>query len=134
MKNFRTVLLFVLAAISLQLNAQVPEPTGGGVRPGVLPRAWQVSAPDRAGTPAFQIHQYNPALIILRESGCSNYEKPFLYLLFGRAKVLLLDTGAGKTDVVRVVQDQIDQWSHRSGRERTPLVVAHTHGHGDHIS
>jgi hydroxyacylglutathione hydrolase len=134
MKNFRTMFLFVLAASSIQLLAQAPEPTGGGVQPGVLPRAWQVSGPDCGGTPAFQIHQYNPDLIILRESGCSNYEKPFLYLLFGNEKVLLLDTGAGKTDVVRVVQDQIDQWSHRNGRERTALVVAHTHGHGDHIS
>jgi glyoxylase-like metal-dependent hydrolase (beta-lactamase superfamily II) len=134
MRSSRTAFLIVLAASSLQMQAQSPEPAGGGVRPGVLPRAWKVSGPDCAGTPTFQIHEYNPDLIILRESGCSNYEKPFLYLLFGREKVFLLDTGAGKTDVVRVVQDQIDQWSHRNGRERIPLVVAHTHGHGDHIS
>jgi len=134
MEGARTMSLIVLAASSLHLQGQAPEPAGGGVRPGVLPRAWQVSGPDCTGTPAFQIHEYNPDLIILRESGCSNYEKPFLYLLFGREKVLLLDTGAGKTDVVRVVQEQIDQWSRRNGRERTPLVVAHTHGHGDHIS
>jgi glyoxylase-like metal-dependent hydrolase (beta-lactamase superfamily II) len=134
MQRFTAATLIALAGASLQMHAQAPEPVGGGVRPGVLPRAWQVSGPDCAGTPVFQIHQYNPDLIILRESGCSNYEKPFLYLLFGREKVLLLDTGAGKTDVVRVVQEQIDQWSHRDGRERIPLVVAHTHGHGDHIS
>lgn len=70
----------------------------------------------------------------MRESGCSNYEKPFLYLLFGKSKAFLLDTGAGKTDVAQVVKTQIDRWSSQNNRESIPLVVAHTHAHRDHIS
>src|SRR5689334_12340960 len=101
---------------------------------GVLPRAWQSSGPECSGTPRFQVHEYNADLVILRESGCSNYEKPFLYLLFGSDKALLLDTGAGKTDVARVVKSQIDDWLKRNHRESIPLIVAHTHSHGDHIS
>ena len=124
----------IVVMVWCQLGAQVPNPDGGNVRAGVLPRVWQVSGPSCVDTGQFQIHEYNPDLIILRESGCSNYEKPFLYLLFGKDNALLLDTGAGKTDVTRVVTDQIDRWSRRNGREREPLIVAHTHGHGDHIS
>ena len=45
--------------------------------------------------PAFQVHEYNPNFFILRQSGCIHYEKPFLYLIFGRDKALLEDTGAG---------------------------------------
>lgn len=30
---------------------------------------------------------------MLRESACLNYEKPFLYLLFGSQKCFLIDTG-----------------------------------------
>lgn len=104
------------------------------MRTGVLPRIWQVSGPRCAADAQFQVHEYNPDLYILRESGCSNYEKPFLFLLFGRGKALLLDTGAGRTDVAKVVRNRIDSWLNQNNRESIPLVVAHTHAHGDHIS
>ena len=128
------LLVVVLAPSSCLLIAQAPNPDGGGVRQGVLPRTWQVSGPECAGTPHFQVHEYNPDLIILRESGCANYEKPFLFLIFGRERALLFDTGAGKTDVVQVVGRQLELWAQRNGRPMPPLVVAHTHAHGDHIS
>jgi hydroxyacylglutathione hydrolase len=99
-----------------------------------LPETWNVSGPQCSPNPQFQVHEYNPDLYILRESGCSNYEKPFLYLLFGKEKALLLDTGAGKTDVAQVVKNQIDRWLLRNHRETIPLIVAHTHAHRDHIS
>ncbi|HKV98899.1 MAG TPA: MBL fold metallo-hydrolase [Vicinamibacterales bacterium] len=125
---FRTVSA-VLFALALA-GAQAPQPNGAGVVRGVLPDRWQVSGPDCPPDPHFQVHEYNPDLVILRESGCSNYEKPFLYLIFGKSKVLMLDTGAGKTDVADVVQAVLK----RSGRDAMPLVVAHTHAHGDHIA
>jgi hydroxyacylglutathione hydrolase len=127
-------ILILLFAACFQTEAQVPQPNGGGVRTGVLPRTWQISGPQCAANPEFQIHEFNQDFYIFRESGCSNYEKPFLYLLFGKEKALLLDTGAGKTDVARAVKGQIDQWLSRNHREGIPLIVAHTHAHRDHIS
>jgi len=124
--------LFV--AIVALAGAQAPQPDGGGVVRGVLPDRWQVSGPDCPPDPRFQVHEFNPDLLILRESGCANYEKPFLYLLFGRTKALLLDTGAGRTDVAQVVQDAIARWLARNGLTSIELVVAHTHAHGDHIA
>lgn len=121
-------------ATSKEVLAQAVQPDGGGVRSGVLPDRWQASGPDCPVDPKFQIHSYNEDLYILRESGCSNYEKPFLYLLFGKEKVLMLDTGAGKTDVADVVKGVVDRWLKRNNRESIPLVVAHTHAHGDHIA
>ncbi len=123
----------VILAASVVI-AQAPQPDGAGVTRGVLPDRWQVSGPECPPDPHFQVHEYNPDLVILRESGCSNYEKPFLYLIFGKTKVLMLDTGAGKTDVADVVQGVIATWLKRNGRDAIPLVVAHTHAHGDHIS
>ena len=129
------LLIFILAlTIFSRTQAQAPQPNGGGVRTGGLPRSWQVSGPQCPPNPQFQVHEYNLDLYILRESGCSNYEKPFLYLLFGKEKAFLLDTGAGKTDVAQVVKGQIDQWQGRNGRQNIPLIVAHTHAHRDHIS
>ena len=124
----------LLSATPARIYAQALQPNGGGVRRGVLPDRWQVSGPQCQPDPKFQIHEYNPDFYILRESGCSNYEKPFLYLLFGKDKALLLDTGAGKTNVTEVVRGVIDGWLARNRRESLPLVVAHTHAHGDHVS
>jgi len=120
--------------LATQLQAQAPQPDGGGVRSGVLPASWRASGPECPAKPEFQVHEYNEDFYILRESGCSNYEKPFLYLLFGKEKVLMLDTGAGKTDVAQVVSGVLERWLSRNKRDFIPLVVAHTHGHRDHIS
>src|SRR5215471_10667992 len=133
----RTVLILtglLLLALSHRGNAQVPLPDGAGVRTGVLPASWLLGGPKCVEIPQFQIHEYNEDLYIIRESGCANYEKPFLYLLFGKDKALLLDTGAGKTEVSRYVGLVIDTWLRRNKRESIPLVVAHTHAHRDHTS
>ena len=44
--------------------------------------------------PPIQVHQYNAQTFILRESLCATYEAPFIYLLIGKTKALLIDTGA----------------------------------------
>lgn len=132
--------LLSLAAtfVSVAARAQALQPDGAGVQRGVLPDRWIVTGVDCPPNPKFQVHEYNRDLVILRESACSNYEKPFLYLIFGKSKVLMLDTGAGRTDVAQVVQDVIAGWLKRNGPtlklDTIPLVVAHTHAHGDHIS
>jgi glyoxylase-like metal-dependent hydrolase (beta-lactamase superfamily II) len=80
------------------------------------------------------VHAYNPDLYIIRESGCTNYEKPFLYLFFGRERALLQDTGAGETNVREIVDQTISEWLKRNARQSIPLLVTHSHGHGDHKS
>jgi glyoxylase-like metal-dependent hydrolase (beta-lactamase superfamily II) len=124
----------LLLALFHPVNAQAPQPDGAGVRTGVLPGSWLLGGPNCVELPQFQIHEYNEDLYILRESGCVNYEKPFLYLLFGKDKALLLDTGAGKTEVSRYVGAVIDSWLRRNKRESISLVIAHTHAHRDHTS
>ena len=128
------VVALIMLSISGQTAAQVPEPDGAGVKRGVLPGSWQASGPQCPDKPAFQIHAYNEDVYILRESGCSNYEKPFLFLLFGTERALLLDTGAGTTDVAMVVKEIVNRWLSRNGRDAIDLIVAHTHAHGDHIA
>jgi hydroxyacylglutathione hydrolase len=115
--------------------AQFPEPDGGNLRPGTLPSVWITGGPNCLEVPDFQVHEYNPDLFILRESGCIHYEKPFLYLFFGSEKALLYDTGAGAAPTGRVVAELMAKWMKRAGRETPmPLVVAHSHAHGDHTA
>ena len=91
---------------------------------GTLPASWVTGGPNCIEVPDWQVHQYNPTFFILRESGCTNYEKPFLYLILGKDRALLVDTGAGPVDTAVFVQRLT----------KLPLTVAHSHGHGDHVA
>jgi glyoxylase-like metal-dependent hydrolase (beta-lactamase superfamily II) len=126
--------LLCVVAFALLVLAQAPQPDGGGVRAGVLPAKWITGGPNCIEVPDWQVHRYNDDFYILRESGCTNYEKPFLYLLFGNDRVLLEDTGAGKSDAARVVGEVIAKWLASKGRTSIPLIVAHSHAHGDHVA
>ena len=88
-----------------------------GVEQGTLPASWITGGPNCLEVPDWQIHEYNPNLYILRESGCTNYEKPFLYLFFGSERALLIDTGAGASDAAAVTQKLIASWLKRNKRE-----------------
>jgi len=129
-----TLLGASLAAACPPALAQAAQPDGAGIRPGSLPAAWRASGPVCPARPQFEVHAYNLGLYVLRESGCSNYEKPFLYLVFGSNRALLLDTGAGETDVGVVVGRLVDRWRREHGDPTLELIVAHTHAHGDHIA
>lgn len=115
--------------------AQAPEPRGAGLETGTLPAHWITGGPDCAAVPKWQIRAYNPDFYILRESGCLNYEKPFLYLIFGKDRALLQDTGVAQNNgVAEAIDGVIAEWCKRNGRASIPLVVAHSHAHGDHIA
>jgi glyoxylase-like metal-dependent hydrolase (beta-lactamase superfamily II) len=93
----------------------------------------------QADEPALQVHEAASGLWILRQSKRSNFEAPFLYLIAGRERALLLDTGAAPVDgsvllLRRTVDELLDDWAKRRGMTHLPLVVAHTHSHRDHIA
>ena len=124
----------LLALFTFALTAYCAEPQGAGLEPGSMPQSWRSAGPVCAAVPDWQVHEYNSDFYILRESGCINYEKPFLYLIFGQEKVLLEDTGAGKVDTAEFVSGLIAKWAQRKGRAVPQLVVIHSHGHGDHTA
>lgn len=128
------MLALVAAVCLLRLYSQVPQPDGAGVEPGVLPAKWIHGGPKCMEEPEWQIHEYNADLYILRESGCTHYEKPFLYVVFGEEKVTLIDTGAGQQQIGRVYDELVAKWLKRKGRTTIRKMVIHTHGHSDHIA
>lgn len=101
---------------------------------GELPASWYAGGADCAGAPPFRVHVYNPDFFILRQAACTNFEKPFLYLLFGRDRALLLDTGAGHVDVATPIDTLVRAWVARHGGKPVELVVAHSHAHSDHVA
>ena len=82
--------------------------------------------------PRMQVQRYDADTYVIRQSIRTNFEGPFLYLLFGTDRVLLLDTGAGGLMIRPTIDQVIGEWCAEHHRDGIPLVVAHSHSHGDH--
>ena len=128
--------LFAIALlVASTASAQAPQPDGAGLERGVLPSTWSES-PDACSSRSsdFRIHEYNPDFYILRQSGCTNYEKPFLYLIFGDGQALLVDTGAKGARVADAIAAALKHWADEHGKPVPHLIAAHSHAHGDHVA
>lgn len=88
--------------------------------------------------PDLQTYWYDENTVILRQNKAIDYEAPFLFLLFGQERAVLLDTGATASPeffpLRRVVDALIESWLARNPRSDYELLVLHTHGHGDHVA
>src|SRR5580704_9909467 len=115
------------------------------LQPGSLAEPWRTGGPNCLTVPDWQVHEYNEDFYILRESGCINPEKPFLYLIFGDKKALLEDTGVGTLmpdnsrgtviPTAPVIMDLMAKWAAKKNHAPlTSLVVIHSHGHNDHTA
>lgn len=129
----------------MDFTAGAPVPTNLDVR-------WNHGAPPRrrprgsgdspaATEPPLQVHRHDAHTVILRQSKTVDYEAPFLFLLFGNDRALLLDSGATADPALfplrATVDELVDAWlaAHpRPGRPPYELVVAHSHAHGDHVA
>ena len=128
--------IFAAGVLSLAVaaEAQMPEPDGGSLEQGSLPASWHTGGPKCGEMPPWEVHEYNANFVVLRQSGCTDYEKPFLYLIFGERRVLLLDTGSRNGDPVPTLQAVLHAWLARNHRSSIELLVTHSHSHGDHTA
>lgn len=137
MLPFRTAPPLHRLLLALAIGILVPSLTcQAQIVPGSMNIHWDEGAPNcAAGFHApLQVHSYNSQTFILRESLCSTYEAPFLYLLIGSNRSVLIDTGdiadparmPLATTVMKLIAD------HPSAGRR--LLVVHTHRHLDHRS
>ncbi|MEW2133179.1 MBL fold metallo-hydrolase [Streptomyces sp. NPDC005435] len=110
------------------------------LRPRELDVRWIHGSPSAKHNtdPDIQVHEYDDHTVILRQNMAINYEAPFLFLLFGNTRAVLIDTGATASaeffPLRRVVDGLVDDWLARHPREDYQLLVLHTHAHGDHIA
>lgn len=103
-----------------------------GLQPKLFEERWiDGTLPEE---PVTQVQRLDDDTFVIRQSIKTNFEAPFLYLLFGRDKALLVDTGAEGGRIRPVVDRLIAKWLAAHGRSAIPLVVAHSHSHGDHIA
>lgn len=98
---------------------------------------WHEGSPNcgkRPG-PALEVHRYDPHTLILREGLCSTPEAPFMYLLIGEQRAILIDSGdlddARQINLVAALQQLLPD-SPELGGKKPRLLVAHTHAHREH--
>ena len=74
-----------------------------------------------------QVHRYNEHTFILRQNPAIHWEAPFMYLLMGEERALLLDTGATEEaeyfPLRQVVDRVIARWQRANGVLKMPLLV-----------
>jgi hydroxyacylglutathione hydrolase len=105
------------------------------LEPGRLPAKWITGGPNCLEVPDWQVHEYNSSVYILRQSGCVDYEKPFLFVIFGNDTVMLMDTGSGKDNGIGRAFDALTaRWLKATNRQSIRKFVFHSHAHGDHIA
>jgi hydroxyacylglutathione hydrolase len=122
---------FVLLALAAAL---IPSPAWSQLVPGSMDVHWNEGSPDCAKNPQppLQVHQYNARMFILRENPCTTFEAPFMYLLVGSTKALLIDTGDIADPSVVPLAETVMGLLPADGAAKLSLLVVHTHRHLDH--
>ena len=126
------VSILVPAAVVPAAHGQFANPDGGDLERGTLPAKWTTGGPKCMEIPEWQVHEYNPNFFILRQSGCTDAEMPFLYLIFGTERGLLWDTGSRNGNLAPQLQHVVHDWLERNHRQSIPIIVTHSHSHEDH--
>ena len=123
-----------VATASLVACALLAPATGARCAPipPLFPERWIDGT--LAQEPVTQVQALDGDTFVIRQSVKTNFEAPFLYLLFGRDRALLVDTGANHGVIRPTVDRLVGQWLAAHHRTDIPLVVAHSHSHGDHVA
>lgn len=132
-KAWTLVAAALLGLSRLRADAQLAQPAGGHFERGTLPAHWLSQRPKCMEIPDWEVHEYNPDFYLLRQSPCTDYEKPFVFLLFGHERAILIDTGSRNGNLVPALTETVHHWLERNHRTSVPLVVVHTHSHEDHV-
>jgi hydroxyacylglutathione hydrolase len=115
------VATFLLVA---QSGAADPEPAIGDV-------SWLHGSVDCSKNvdPAIQVFRQDEHSYVLRQNKCLSYEAPFIYVLLGDERALLLDTGATEDAESFPIYDTV-----KSLVGNRDLLVLHSHSHRDHYA
>jgi glyoxylase-like metal-dependent hydrolase (beta-lactamase superfamily II) len=84
--------------------------------------------------PQMQVQQYDADTFVIRQSVRTNFEAPFIFLFLGPERALQIDTGAGGLMIRPTIDKTVADWAASKGIPEPPLVIAHSHAHGDHIA
>jgi len=76
----------------------------------------------QSSQPWFEVYKINPDIYVFYEPG--QFEEVISYLVVGKERAVLIDTGLGIGNVKRLAEEST----------HLPIVVVNTHNHYDHIA
>ena len=122
--------------MATRTGCQAEKAVSPGREADLRERRWIHGSSDCAtnSDPAFDVFAYDRSTYILRQNKCVTFEAPFIYVLIGENKVLVLDTGAtgdaSEAPLYQVVGSILGQ----ELLDTKEILVAHTHSHSDHYA
>jgi len=129
MKYAISSLSLVLASMMLT-GCETSTATENAELSSVFAEIWNSGqSPDE---PEFHVQKIDEDTLALRQSLRTTFEAPFLYLIFGDERALLIDTGVEGVDLRTVVESELTAWATANETTIPELVVMHSHGHSDH--
>ena len=85
--------------------------------------------------PVFDVLTVNQDTHVLRQNKCLTFEAPFIFVLEGQDRVLILDTGAIEDPQQAPLVETIMEIRKTFNKNlEKPLLVMHTHSHLDHVN
>lgn len=118
-------------ALCMLAACQIPKSAGFAEPSSLFVATWNSGADKNE--PEFHAQKIDDDTIVLRQSILKTFEAPFLYLIFGEERALLIDTGVGGANLRSEIDSLIDKWLSDNKRKEIALTVMHSHGHGDHV-
>jgi len=87
---------------------------------------------------AIEVFQYDSSSYVLRQNKCLSYEAPFIYVLVGDEKTLVVDTGATQSadefPLYKTVLSLHQKHAEKEQSDDREILVIHSHSHSDHYS
>lgn len=126
-------MLLATAVVAFSLPAPAAA-AGVSVAKASVADPWQSGTADcrTHPLPPLEVRAYDPQTFVLRESLCSTFEAPFIYLLVGKSRALLIDTGDVTDPAAMPLAQTVFALLQQAVGSPPPLLVVHTHRHLDH--
>lgn len=87
---------------------------------------------DTDQNPAIDVYKHDEQSFIIRQNKCLNFEAPFIYVLVGKLKILVLDTGALGGNATFSLYTELANILGKEQLASKKVLVVHSHSHGDH--
>jgi glyoxylase-like metal-dependent hydrolase (beta-lactamase superfamily II) len=81
---------------------------------------------------AIDVYSHDETTFILRQNKCLSFEAPFIYVLVGASKVLVLDTGATESPSDFPLYQTVQSVVGEETMATKEVLIVHSHSHSDH--
>ena len=82
----------------------------------------------------YQVQSFGKNQFTIRQSKCLHYEAPFIHVIVGKDKILVMDTGAVEEKSFELINLILDLSNEVVADHEVKILLTHTHSHPDHTA